>query len=101
MKPCGIGGRRELERKVAWTNFVHSAFHDEPSSPTRELRRDLPLAMPEDRLITRKEIRLLTPEIAERSARSGDKTMSRDLNRLVQLRLLATGAECDIAQTSR
>jgi hypothetical protein len=79
---------QDMQRKVAWINFVHEAFHDEPSGPTRERRRDLALAMPEDRMITRREIRLLTPEIARRYARTGDKTMSRDLNKLVDLELL-------------
>lgn len=79
---------QKMQRRVAWINYVHDAFHDEPPGPTRDRRRDLALEMPEDRLITRKEIRLLTPEIAQRYARTGDKTMTRDLNKLLDLALV-------------
>lgn len=83
-----IGEVQAMQRKVAWINYVHEAFHDDPSGATRERRRDLALALSPDKEVTRKEIRRLNPELAEMYAGKEDKTMTRDLNKLLELELI-------------
>lgn len=77
-----------MQRQVAWINYVHEAFHEEPRGVPRERRRDVALAIPEDRSVSRRELRLLNPEIAAMYARTTDKTLTRDINRLAELRLV-------------
>jgi Fic family protein len=77
-----------MQRRVAWINYVHEQFQEEPSGPTRERRRLLTLTLPEDRPTSRREIRHLSPQLAEMYAGKEDKTVTRDLNRLLELRLI-------------
>lgn len=78
----------KMQRTVAWVNYVHEKLRSDPPGTTRERRRDLVLAMPEDRDITRREIRVLTTELAQKFAGADDKMVTRDLNRLVTLELI-------------
>jgi hypothetical protein len=77
-----------MQRRVAWVNYVHEQFQEEPAGPTRERRRLLTLSLPDDKPTSRREVRYLTPQLAEMYAGKEDKTVSRDLNRLLELRLI-------------
>lgn len=77
-----------MQRNTAWVNFVHTAFHDDPSGPTRNRRLDLALALPEDRLVSRKDLRQLTTGLAAMYAGKEDKTLTRDINHLLALGLM-------------
>ena len=73
---------RELQLEVTWINYVHAVMNQHPSSPARDRQRDLVLAMPPDREVTKNELPLLTPQLAASYATKGPRTLSRDLNRL-------------------
>ncbi|MDR0285749.1 MAG: Fic family protein [Propionibacteriaceae bacterium] len=77
------------QRAVAWVNYVHEMFDHETHGDTSHRRRKLLLALPEAHPTPRAKIRRLTPELAELYAQKSDKTISHDLNRLVQLDLIA------------
>jgi Fic family protein len=76
-------------RKDMWTNYVHVKFRDRPSrADTR--RRHLVLDLSEyDEPVRRRDIRLLTPRLAEAYSGKTDKTITRDLNALSQMGLIA------------
>jgi Fic family protein len=76
------------QRKVAWVNYVHESFHGEPQRDTAKRRRAVALAMPEGKLLTKREARHLTPEIAEMYAGTSDRLISRDMGKLVELELI-------------
>lgn len=73
---------------IAWTNYVHGRLRDAPSGPTKDRRRELVLAMPIDKPITKKEIRRLAPELTEQYAGHEDRMIQRDLNALEKLGLV-------------
>lgn len=75
----------------AWTVFVHEHFRHEHGQ-TAKRQRDLVLALP-DESVPRSKIRYLTPTIAEAYAGKGSKTISRDLNALERLGLIAREPE--------
>ena len=71
--------RKQIWRDV-WTNYVHSRFQD-GNGPANSRRRRLALALSDrDRPVPRKEIRRLTPDLAERYRGKTDMTITRDLN---------------------
>ncbi len=72
----------------AWTVFVHEHFRHEHRQ-TAKRQRDLVLALPNVGTVPRSKIRHLTPAIAEAYAGKGSKTISRDLNALDKLGLIA------------
>lgn len=73
------------EAAARWEQHIYQTFgHVRTESERRRLR--LALAMPVDRVITKAELRHLTPELAELYAGKTTKTLTRDLNAL-----LATG----------
>jgi Fic family protein len=80
---------RGHQLRVAWINYVHQVMADEPDGPTRSRRRDLVLALTGEGVVPRAKLKVLTPELAQKYAVKEDKTLSRDLNRLVALRLIA------------
>lgn len=86
-----IDAVRTLQRRIAWTNYVHEAFHAETTGKTKDRRRALVLAMPEGQATTKKDIRGLTPELAEAYAGHDDKIISRDISCLRNLGLIAPG----------
>lgn len=76
------------QRKVAWINYVHERFGHEPNTETARRRRGVVLSFPQDVEVTKKGIRLLTPEIALTYANTSDKLLNRDLTKLKDLGLL-------------
>ncbi|MCE2526048.1 MAG: Fic family protein [Actinomycetia bacterium] len=74
--------------KVTWLNFVHETMRQFPSSPARGRQRSLVLAMPSGIDTPKKELPELSPKLARLYARTGPRTLSRDLNRLLSVRLV-------------
>ena len=95
---CAIGFRDELraqisevqeqQRRVAWINYVHERFKDEPSNDIARRRRELVLAMPARQQFTRKDLRVLTTNLARLYATTSDRLFSRDLTKLKELGLI-------------
>lgn len=78
---------QKYQRDVAWENYVHEVFQDEPSSPATKRRRKLILAMPENEQISTKDMRVLNPALAEMYIGASEKLMRRDIGKLVELGL--------------
>lgn len=76
------------QRRVAWVNYVHEAFHGEPSTETRDRRRSVALEFPINVELTRREIKRISPDIAIMYATASDRLFSRDLSKLVELKLV-------------
>ena len=75
-------------RNDLWTNYVHGKFRDRSGSVDTR-RRYLVLDLSEhDEPVHRREIRLLTPRLAAAYSGKTDKTITRDLNLLVELGLI-------------
>lgn len=74
--------------RIAWTNFVHERLRQEPSGPTKERRRELALTLPIDHPVAKRDIRHLTPHLAELYAGHEDRMVQRDLNALQQRELV-------------
>ena len=79
---------QKFQRSVAWVNYVHEQFQSEPTSDAAKRRRDVVLAMPDDVQLTSKEIRYLTPAIAEMYANASEKLFKRDMGKLIELELV-------------
>ena len=77
---------REQQFKVIWENYVHNQFHDK-DTPAYRRQRHLVLDMPE-RVISRKEIVLVSPRVTLAYAGTGEKTLTRDLNSLQAMGLI-------------
>jgi Fic family protein len=75
--------------QVAWVNHVHEQFAERPNSKATERQRALVLAMPMSDPVPHKDLDGLTPKIAKLYAEAGPRTLSRDLNQLVGLDLIA------------
>ena len=73
---------REQQFSVTWHNHVHNKLAEFPSSPARERQRSLVLAMPSGIDMAKSELPGLTAALAALYARTGPRTLSRDLNRL-------------------
>lgn len=76
------------QRKVAWVNYVHERFQEEPSTETARRRRAVVLSMPEGVQLTRKEIRFLSPQIAELYEQTSERLFKRDMGKLIDLGLI-------------
>lgn len=75
-------------RKDMWTNYIHTKFRDR-SGPADTRRRRLVLDLSErDGPVRRRDIRLLTPRLAEAYSGKTDKTITRDLNALSEMGLI-------------
>lgn len=83
-----IDAVKALQLRIAWVNYVHERLRDEPSGPTKERRRELVLSLPMDRTIAKRDIRRLTPALAEQYAGHEDRMIQRDLNALEKLGLV-------------
>lgn len=79
---------QQMQRRVAWINYVHERFQNESHGDASHRRRALVLALPEGRFTPRPALRRLTAELAEMYAQREDKTISHDLNRLRYLGLV-------------
>ncbi len=59
------------------------------SSPARDRQRSLVLAMPSAVVVPKNDLPGLTPKLAAQYAKAGPRTLSRDLNRLRDVGLVA------------
>ncbi len=74
-----------IQLSIAWEHFVFARFRQERRSPALSRRRELTLALTaRDRPVPRAELRRLDPAVAELYAGKTDKTLTRDLNWLLQ-----------------
>ena len=79
--------KRQIREDV-WTNYVHTKFRD-ASNPSDVRRRQLVLDLTELNVpVRRRDIRHLTPRLAESYAGKTDKTITRDLNALDEMGLI-------------
>ena len=75
-------------REDMWTNYVHMRFRNR-SGLAETRRRHLVLDLSErDPTVRRRDIRLLTPRLAEAYSGKTDKTITRDLNALSDMNLI-------------
>ncbi|KAA9133717.1 Fic family protein [Microbacterium caowuchunii] len=79
---------QDHQRRVAWINYVHERFQSEPSTDTARRRRAVVLAMPDGEPLSRKQIRYLTPTIAEMYDGASERLFRRDMSKLVELQLV-------------
>lgn len=79
---------RVQQFNVTWVNYVHETMGQFSSSPSRDRQLSLILAMPSDKAIPRNELAGLTPHLAALYAKAGQRTLSRDLNRLMEVKLI-------------
>jgi len=79
---------RAQQLHVHWINYVHDKFRDK-EGPANIRRRHLLLDLSgKADPVPVSEIRLISPRIAEAYATKGDKTLTRDINRLLALDLI-------------
>ncbi|MDA8356454.1 MAG: Fic family protein [Actinomycetota bacterium] len=83
-----IGMVRDQQLQVAWVNYVHERFAEMPNTTASDRQRSLVLAMPREQTIPRADLEGLTRKIARLYAAAGPRTLSRDLNRLMDLGLI-------------
>jgi Fic family protein len=83
-----IGDVREQQMQVAWVNYVHEEFGEQPHTKASDRQRSLVLAMPMRGVVPRKDLDGLTPHLAKLYASAGPRVLSRDLNQLVKLGLI-------------
>jgi Fic family protein len=81
-----IAGVQHQQLMVSWINYVHDRFQGEPTTQPSARARLLLFALPPEGVAVN-ELRLLTPKLAEQYAGKDDKTISRDVNKLVGLDL--------------
>lgn len=83
-----VANIREQQWDVAWENYVHDAFGAH-KGPSRDRQRRLVLDLSDARkTLARSQIRELTPRLAAAYASKTDKTLSRDLNALLSMKLI-------------
>lgn len=80
---------RESQMRVAWTNYVHEKLHGETPGKTKDRRRELVLALPIDGLVAKKDVRRLSPALAEQYAGHEERMIARDMNALERLGLVS------------
>ena len=84
---------REQQLEVTWASFVNNTLSRYPSGPARDRQRALVLAMPLGATVSRDQVPGLSREVAKLYARTGPRTLSRDLNRLQDAQLLTRTSE--------
>ncbi len=79
---------KEQMQRDTWTNYVHMRFRDRPGlADTRRRRLVLDISERESP-VPRRDIRLLTPRLAEAYAGKTEKTITRDLNVLERMGMI-------------
>ncbi|WP_166741780.1 Fic family protein [Cumulibacter soli] len=81
---------KEQQRHITWINYVHDRFHNE-ETPAKLRQRLLVLDFPAGETVARAKIPDVSVRIAREYAKTGDKTLTRDLNELVRRGLLVRG----------
>lgn len=88
----GIREHIELVRlqqfEVAWINYVHEVMGRFPNTKACDRQRSLVLAMNATQQVRRGDLPTLSPKLARLYAEAGPRTLSRDINRLLDARLI-------------
>ena len=79
---------RGQQLEMSWTNYVNETINRFPPSPASKRQRDLVLAMPRFEAVSREGLADLNPAVARLYATTGARTLSRDLNRLLEAGLI-------------
>jgi Fic family protein len=79
---------QHMQKTTAWVNYVHEIIGHEPAGETRERRRTLVLCLKEGEAITKSGVRRLDFDLNEMYHGKSEKTITRDLNKLVELNLM-------------
>ena len=78
---------------LAWQSYVAETMARFPTSPASERRRALVMALAPGEKVPRSDIAGLTPQLAQQYARTGPRTLARDLNRLEDAGLIDVSTE--------
>ena len=83
-------GVQQSQRDTTWQKHIYDAFDKRPikNKSVFKRRRNLALHLPTDRAIPTEKIPLVTPEIARDYGQLSSKTLSRDLDVLLELELI-------------
>ena len=79
---------RVQQLAVSWTNYVNETMDRFPTSKASDRQRSLVLAMPSHAAVSRDDLTRLNPDLAALYALTGPRTLSRDLNRLLDAGLI-------------
>lgn len=80
---------RDQQLDIAWRDFVYQAFDKEPDSPARSRRRELLFSLSDAPAPVRRfEVAHLTPVLASAYTGKTPKTITRDVNALVEMGLV-------------
>ena len=78
---------------LAWQSYVAETMARFPTSPASERQRALVTALAPGEKVSRSDVAGLTPQLAQLYARTGPRTLARDLNRLQDAELIEVSAE--------
>ncbi len=78
---------------LAWQSYVAETMARFPTSPASERQRALVMALAPGEKVPRSDIAGLTPQLAQLYARTGPRTLARDLNRLQDAGLIDVATE--------
>lgn len=84
---------REQHLQLAWRSYVAQTMARFPTSPASERQHALVAALPGDQAVPRADVAGLTPQLAQLYARTGPRTLARDLNRLKNAGLIEIDRE--------
>jgi Fic family protein len=84
------------QKEVMWQKIVHDIYRDE-DTPAKRRRRHLILDLPLDKVTPRNRLREVSPRVAAEYAGAGAKTVTRDVNELVDRGLLIRTKEGYVA----
>ena len=73
---------REQHLRLAWQSFVAETMSKFPTSPASERQHALVTALQPGTPVPKADVAGLTPQLAQMYARTGPRTLARDLNRL-------------------
>ena len=91
-----------IQLSIAWKHFVFDRFRQERRSPALSRRREIALALTgHERPVPRAELRRLNPAVAELYATRTDKTLTRDINWLLNEELIEKRKGTFLARVDR
>jgi cell filamentation protein, protein adenylyltransferase len=77
---------RDAQWRVTWENYVHDVFRDKDTASGKR-QKQLVLDMPEN-IVPRKDLTMVSPRVAANYARKSEKTITRDINALLDMKLI-------------
>lgn len=84
---------RAQHLRLAWQSYVAETMSKFPTSPASERQHALVMALQPDASIPKPDLAGLTPQLAQLYARTGPRTLARDLNRLESAGLIEVSRE--------